>query len=337
MGAAQDRLAAWLRQEIAPRLREHGYRGSGQNFHRRFDAHWGVVNVQRSQWDWAERATFTINLGTASDLVLEERGNDPSKPPSEPTCQWRTRLGGLVANRDVWWEVRGDTDDASLAALSDEVGSALLNVGLPAIAAHADDKAILASVLEAHGQGWGGVEVAGILLHHRGGTDEQRARFNEMVTSGRRVRRSLQDEQRPGQGPKRTEANLTLIDDRRPDKRIEAAYLLGGAKPTTSVVDALRRALDDPVERVRVKAAASLLDLGDLPSLDRALTIVRETPDRFGASDLAHSLARLASRDPTVRLPIETALRDRLAHSIGFDLVGVGAALEQLETPSQIA
>jgi hypothetical protein len=336
MGAAQDRLAAWLRQEIAPRLREHGYKGSGQNFHCRFDAHWGVVNIQRSQWDWAERATFTINLGTASDLVLEETGDDPSKPPSEPTCQWRTRLGGLVANRDVWWEVRGDSDDASLAALSDEVGTALLNVGLPAIAEHADDKAILTSVLEGQGQGWGGVEVAGILLHHRGGTDEQRARFNEMVSSGRRFRSSLQVEQRPAQGPKRTETNLRLIADSRADKRVEAAYLLGGAKPSASVVDALRRALDDSVERVRIKAAASLVDLSDLPSLDRALSMVRGTPNRFGASDLAMSLARLATRDPSVRLRIETALRDRLAHAIGFDLVGVGVALEQLEAPSQI-
>jgi HEAT repeat protein len=95
-------------------------------------------------------------------------------------------------------------------------------------------------------------------------------------------------------------------------------------------VPALRRALTDPDDRVRVAAARSLLDLDDTAGLDGPVGILDATPDRRGAGEIAGSLARMAERHDDLRPRITGALERRLARAVGVDLVGVGVALERL-------
>ena len=333
MDTAQQLLAVWLREHIAPALREAGYKGSGQTFRRRLDRNWGVVNIQRSQWDSAERATFVINLGSASAVVLESRGKDPNRPPHEVECQWRTRLGELVAGRDLWWKIRSDATDASLIPLAEEVRTALLTVGLPAIEHHATERVMLdAKFLQQ--RGWTGVELdeVGVLMNAVGGTIEQQQEFTARVEKAREWMRGRDEEVRPAQGPKRTEANLARLNDARPDRRAEAAFLLGGSKPTAPILEALRERLSDPDSRVRTKAACSLADLGDGASLDRLIDMLGREQDRFRAVDLGSSLGRLVERDPEVRAKILPVLELRLRSAIGYDLVGFEVILRRLRT-----
>lgn len=333
MTTAQDRLATLLRERIAPAMRDRGYRGSGQSFHRRFDGHWGVVSVQKSQWGSREATTFTVNLGVASDVVLTGRGDDATKAPAEPACQWRERLGVLVDGRDAWWEVAADTTDETLAALAATILAALDGTGLPAIEAHAGPEAMLAAVLGTaggEGTGWGGLDAAGLLLAAHGGTEEQRARFAKLVDDGRAHQRRVEPEPRPKTGPARTKTALSELGHARPDRRADAAYLLGSSKALDVVVPALRRALTDPDDRVRVAAATSLLDLDDVAGLDGPLAVLATTPDRQDAGVIAAALARIAQRHDDLRPRIIDALEHRLETAVGVDLVGVGVALERL-------
>jgi hypothetical protein len=202
---AQDRLTTLLRGRIGPGLRERGYRGSGQTWHRRFDGHWGVVNVQKSQWGSREATTFTVNLGVASDVVLAGRGEDATRPPTEPACQWRARLGQLADGRDTWWDVAVDDADETLAGLAATLLASLDAAGLPAIEAHATPEAMLAAVLDPLGggeAGWGGIDAAGLLIAAHGATDDQRARFAKLVDDGRAFLRRQEPEPRPKMGPR---------------------------------------------------------------------------------------------------------------------------------------
>lgn len=266
METAQQILALWLRERIAPALREAGYTGSGQTFHRRLDRNWGVVNIQRSQWDSTERATFAINLGTASAIVLESCGKDPNGPPLEVHRQWRIRLGELVAGRDLWWEIRSDATDASLLLLAVEVRSSLLAVGLPAIDHHAAEREMLDAKLKLHRSTYRELGEIGVLLHAVGGTIEQQQEFRSRVEKAREWVLRYDEDARPAQGPKRTEANLARLDDARPDRRAEAVYLLGGSKPTTLIFEALRERLSDSIRACEPRLHAPSLTSGIAPA-----------------------------------------------------------------------
>lgn len=331
MITAQQVLAAFLREHIASALRHAGYKGSGQTFHRRLDRNWGVVNIQRSQWDSVERATFTINLGSASALVLESRGMDPDRPPHEVECQWRTRLGVLVTDgRDHWWEIRCDTTEATLCSLAEEIGTALLTVGLPAIEHHTTERAMLDASMRRPHWTWVELDEIGVLLSVVSGTDEQWQEFMSRVKKARAWMLEHDADDRVAQGPKRTASNLLRLDDARPERRAEAAYLLGRAKPTNALLAALRDRLLDPDRRVRTNAARSLADLGDLAPLDSLIDMLDLEQDRFRAVELGAALGRLAARDADVREKLMPVLQARLRRAIGYDLVGFDVILGRL-------
>jgi hypothetical protein len=331
---AQQLFAAWVHDQIAPLLREAGYRGSGQNFHRRFGRNWGVVNFQKSSFGSRDEVSFYVNLGTASAVVLEASGENVEKPPAEATCHWRTRLEELVPGRGVKWKIRTGIDETTLGEITEEVRRDMREVGLPAVEAHISDEKILQALLagDGHREYWYDVDSAGVLLHAMGGgTEDQQKAFDEQVAIARRFRvhwLAHKSELRPAQGPKRIEANLALLRDPRADRRAEAADQLGRATSSAEVVDALRVALADSDPGVRARAAASLADLGDLPSLDRVLAALRGEERRPRAVDIGVALAGLATRDANLRPQIVAALRERLDRAVGWDLVGFGAILE---------
>lgn len=324
----------WLRERIVPVLREAGYKGSGQNFHRLCGSNWGVLNFQRSQWDWAERVTFTVNLGTASKAAHEILGDDPPLPPAEAMSHWQERLGPLLVGRDLWWEIRAEpnADANDLDAIALEVIDALTRVAFPAIEAHSSDEVILENALEGRSMGYRQLDVAGALLGTVGGTPDQHAQFRALVDESRHFMLARDSfDPRPAQGPKRVAANLVQLHDLRSSRRADAAHLLGRAIPTSEVISALRQAARDTDALVRSRAAASLAELGDLPSLEQMLDVLEAERNRFRAVDLGWALCDLASRTPEIRPRIILALRGRYDCAVGLDLAGFGATLERLD------
>ena len=76
-----------------------------------------AINFQASQWGSKAQGSFTINLAvTSRDLYFLWTGK---KFPANPGCAtWpiSARIGYLLGNKDVWWDVDGDTDIEHLAA-----------------------------------------------------------------------------------------------------------------------------------------------------------------------------------------------------------------------------
>jgi hypothetical protein len=243
-------------------------------------------------------------------------------------------LENAIASRPVGTgvKIRRDADDDGLIPLADEVRQALLAVGLPAIEDHASDGVMLDAQLRQPVSTYVELDEIGVLLNAVGGTVEQQQAFTSRVEKAREWMLGYDDATRPAQGPKRTDANLARLNEARPDRRSEAAYLLGGAKPTTPVLEALRERLGDPDPMVRTNAARSLADLGGRASLDRLIEMLGQERDRFRAVELGSSLGRLAEGDSKVRERMLPVLQLRLRRAIGFDLVGFGVILHRLGT-----
>lgn len=139
---AQDAFDEFLRAYIWPFLHDRGFKRSKSTFHRPVAANWQVVNFQKSVYSDRDAVRFTVNLAVGLDR-LREGVHDwaEDKRPPEARCHLRERLGRLVSDRDVWWDVRPGLE---LASLAEAVTLALERYGLPWLDAHASDDAIAA-------------------------------------------------------------------------------------------------------------------------------------------------------------------------------------------------
>jgi hypothetical protein len=111
-----------LRDELAPRFRSLGLRGSGQRFVLPDDHVWRVVAIQRSKWNRADSVEFTVNLFRVSraDWAAYRTQYDwASAEPSGSVVELvgeRVRLGQLLAAPvDRWWSLTTRTDPAVVA------------------------------------------------------------------------------------------------------------------------------------------------------------------------------------------------------------------------------
>jgi len=124
--SGQQRFAAFLKDRIAPALRERGLKGSGQSFSLPDDTRYLQVGFQRSVHNSAEEVSFTINLQAVArstwDQARAERPWLPERPAPNTrygTFVWLRRAGLVMPEqRDTWWFVRADTD---LDRLTDEI------------------------------------------------------------------------------------------------------------------------------------------------------------------------------------------------------------------------
>lgn len=129
-----DRFRTMLRDGLAPRLRRHGFRGSGQRYVMPDEREWRIVAVQRSRRNDATTVAFTVNLFVAGKEEWTRFRVDhgwlraePSGTAIEPVGRW-LRLGHLLPrDRDRWWTLSASVDPAKLAV---EVGDAIVTVGI---------------------------------------------------------------------------------------------------------------------------------------------------------------------------------------------------------------
>ena len=87
-----------LRAILAPRLREHGFQGSGTRFGRYQPP---VINCIRIQGR-SDGTSCCVNLGITFDFVPDMRGRDPGEF-DESACEFRTRLTPRRGQHDYWW------------------------------------------------------------------------------------------------------------------------------------------------------------------------------------------------------------------------------------------
>ena len=133
---AQDRYRAMLRDEIAPALRERGFKGSGTAFVLPDDTHWLQVGFQSSKWNSSEQAAFTVHLSVvekaawshlAAEWGLKGKPNPNAGYPQGAV--WR--LPPLIFGYDRWWQVI-DVPDQSTGVVA-EVLDAIDRIGLPCL------------------------------------------------------------------------------------------------------------------------------------------------------------------------------------------------------------
>jgi hypothetical protein len=63
--------AAMMKDDVAPRLRRLGLKGSGGRFHLPSDTCWALLGFQRSAWNDADHVRFTVNLTCVAKAAWE--------------------------------------------------------------------------------------------------------------------------------------------------------------------------------------------------------------------------------------------------------------------------
>lgn len=128
-----------MRDLIAPALRAHGMKGSGQWYSIPSQDWWALLGFQKSRGNDAPELRFTVNLSVASKKAWAEArvGQEhwmPEKPSANTryaSAWWGSRIGLLLpAHQDKWWYLGRDTKAEELAA---EVVDAIRDGALPAM------------------------------------------------------------------------------------------------------------------------------------------------------------------------------------------------------------
>ena len=124
-----------LKSDIAPLLRAHGIKGSGQNYALPSASHWALIGIQKSTYSNAEQIKFTINLYVVSRSVWAKERELRSYFPPKPTANvywqigWSMRIGTLLpGGQDYWWSFDRQTNTGDLVQ---SVVDAIITKALP--------------------------------------------------------------------------------------------------------------------------------------------------------------------------------------------------------------
>jgi hypothetical protein len=135
MAKAQDTFKELLKCSVAPRLRECGLKGSGQNYAIKSLTHWALIGFQKSVFSDADELKFTINLYVVPKERWEAERTERSYLPTNPTANvhwpvgWVKRIGYLLPKgQDHWWTLDANTDIKDLA---DEIVEVICNTAVP--------------------------------------------------------------------------------------------------------------------------------------------------------------------------------------------------------------
>jgi hypothetical protein len=138
METALDIFRLMMRGEIAPELRQMGFKGSGQSFTLPSETHWVLLGFQKSMASNAKAVRFTVNETAASKRAWLEARSVRSYLPERPSANisygafaWQRRIGRLLPDtQDKWWTV---APRASTERVKVEVLDATRIYALPAI------------------------------------------------------------------------------------------------------------------------------------------------------------------------------------------------------------
>jgi Domain of unknown function (DUF4304) len=129
MLAAQDIIKAMIASLHQRHLKGLGFKKTSNTWVN--SAAWPqAINVQLSQWNSAEEAKITLNLGISIETLHMAAEGLPLKGTlKEYECDVRSRIGQLHADKlDKWWTLTPTTNAEQLA---DELFSEVVTYGLP--------------------------------------------------------------------------------------------------------------------------------------------------------------------------------------------------------------
>jgi hypothetical protein len=136
---AQDAFKEMLRSAIAPALRAHGFKGSGQTFELADERFWALLGFQKSRGSDRSMVKFTVNLCVIDKAKYSKAQEKASFLPAKPTPNmrggpgWWKRIGEVFPQRhDLWWTLR---DGDATPAHAQQVLLAIEGHGLPAMRA----------------------------------------------------------------------------------------------------------------------------------------------------------------------------------------------------------
>ncbi len=135
---AQEGLTALLQEHIAPTLAAEGFERAGETFHRPVERNWEVIAVEHSEVCERDHVKLGAHLAVAIDR-LRGMGNGWPKGgrPAGRRCHFGVGLGQLLTGRNVWWDLRPDTD---VAMLGETLSEAIRRYGLPWLEARSSDE-----------------------------------------------------------------------------------------------------------------------------------------------------------------------------------------------------
>src|SRR5260370_16357446 len=105
--AAQAAYKVLMRDYVAPRLRELGFKGSGREFWLSSESFWAGIGFQASAWSDKSGVQFTVNIQVVekdrwAELVASRTDRKyPRRPAANSSSSarvaWATRIGALMA------------------------------------------------------------------------------------------------------------------------------------------------------------------------------------------------------------------------------------------------
>jgi hypothetical protein len=132
-------------------LKPLGFRKRGQNFYLGGVDNVGVLNFQKSYFGTKDAIRFTVNVGAWSRRLENAfpAGVRSGQLPTEPSCQWRLRIGHWVpeSTGDRWWDVNAETDVKRVHA---EVEALIRDHAAPFLNNHLSDEDLREYLREEH-------------------------------------------------------------------------------------------------------------------------------------------------------------------------------------------
>lgn len=149
-----------IKAELAPLLKQCGFKKKARNFYREHSDRTDVINIQASQWNEGLKGKFTVNVGVYFPAISELTEASPVKSlPKEYNCTIRERIGLITEeNRDTWWEVNPETDQKIVA---NDLALKVNSVCLPWLESMADLDNVKSGVVKNNRA----IVAAGISLH----------------------------------------------------------------------------------------------------------------------------------------------------------------------------
>jgi hypothetical protein len=141
---AQEAYAAMHRNEVAPRLRELGFKGSAGMYVLPDDEWWRVVAFKKDRYSTRDWVRFTVNLALTAKDEWAEQGTRRDRPRRHPSgaielVGYHSRIGNQMPPRgeDRWWEIGVDrlvkaaAPPTSPDLVGREVVAAITGFGVP--------------------------------------------------------------------------------------------------------------------------------------------------------------------------------------------------------------
>lgn len=140
MGRAAQTFTGFLREDIAPRLRELGFKGSGRRFSLPDDDHYAVVSFNTRRTGFDDRVQFTLSVSIVEKARWERARQASPSLPTRPSAVatygldddvWWRPVGTIVGGHERWWTL--DAAGTRRGFLAREVLGAIQDAVLPTL------------------------------------------------------------------------------------------------------------------------------------------------------------------------------------------------------------